>query len=96
LALPWILKLFSKKGCILSFEWEKTKFTTLLLHGKILEKSPIGPPRKNPSDAHGCRPNDQDRVKVSILIRCIRFPMILKISLYSLGYTLKVFYLEKK
>jgi len=30
------------------------------------------------------------------LLGCIRFPMILKISLYSLGYTLRVFYLEKK
>jgi len=45
---------FSKKGCFLSFEWEKTNFTTFGPPGKILEKSPgAPPPGKNPSDTHG-------------------------------------------
>jgi len=36
---------FSKKGCFLSFEWEK-------------QISPIlAQPRKNSSDAHGCNAN---------------------------------------
>jgi len=25
---PWILKISAKKGCLLSFKWEKTNFTT--------------------------------------------------------------------
>jgi len=25
---PWILKMLAKIGCFLSFEWDKTKFTT--------------------------------------------------------------------
>jgi len=37
---PWILKISAKKGCFLSFEWEKTNFTA------------FGPPGKDPSDAH--------------------------------------------
>jgi len=43
---------FGKKGCFLSFEWEKTNFTTFGPPVKILEKSPGVPPGKNPSDAH--------------------------------------------
>jgi len=27
-APPWILKFSAKKGCFISFEWEKTNFTT--------------------------------------------------------------------
>jgi len=27
---PWILKISPKKGCFLSFEWEKTTFTTFI------------------------------------------------------------------
>jgi len=37
---PWILKFSAKKGCLFSFEWEKTNFTTF---GPPLEKSPSGP-----------------------------------------------------
>jgi len=37
-------EIFSKKGCILCFEWEKTNFTTFAPPGKILEKSPSGTP----------------------------------------------------
>jgi len=44
---------FTKKGCFLSCEWEKSNFTTLAPPGKILEKSPGGPPWKNHSDARG-------------------------------------------
>jgi len=40
---PLNLKNFSKKGCFLSFVWEKVNFTT------------FGPPWKNPSDAHAYR-----------------------------------------
>jgi len=40
LALPWILKFSAKEGCFLSFEWEKSNFTTF---GHPLEKF-----RKNP------------------------------------------------
>jgi len=51
----WILNISAKKSCFLNFEWEKTNFTTFgPPPGKILEKSPSGPPGKNPSDAHGC------------------------------------------
>ena len=43
---------FSKKGYFLSFEWEKTNFTTFGLPlEKTLEESTIGP-GKNPCDAH--------------------------------------------
>ena len=35
---------FSKKGCFIDFEWEKTNITTFDPAGKILEKSPSGPP----------------------------------------------------
>jgi len=48
----WILKISAKKVCFLSFEWEKTNFTTFEPTGKFFEKSPGGPPGKNPSDAH--------------------------------------------
>jgi len=41
----------SRKGCFLTLEWEKTKFTLLSSPRKFLEKSPCAPPEKNPSDA---------------------------------------------
>jgi len=44
---------FCKKGCFLSFQWEKINFTTF---GPLLKKfrqNPlVPPPGKNPSDAH--------------------------------------------
>ena len=43
---------FSKKGCFLSFEWEKTNFTAFGPSRKILEKFPSGPSGKNSSDSH--------------------------------------------
>jgi len=39
---PWVLKFIAKKECFLSFEWEKTNFTTFCLLEKKLEKSPSG------------------------------------------------------
>jgi len=42
---PWILKFSAKKGCFLSFEWEKSNFTTfgspLKNLGKIHEWPPL-------------------------------------------------------
>jgi len=36
LALPWILKFSAKKGCFLTFEWEKKQISLLLAPtGKI-------------------------------------------------------------
>jgi len=49
---------FNKKGCFLSFEREKTNFTTFCTPpAKFLKKSLSGPPGKNYSNAHGgmCR-----------------------------------------
>jgi len=47
---------FSKKGCFLSFEWEKTSFTTFGSLLEIILKSPRVPtPGENSSDAHGCK-----------------------------------------
>jgi len=43
---------FTKKGCFLSFEWEKQISPHLAPPGKILEKSPGASPGKNPADAH--------------------------------------------
>jgi len=45
---------FSKKGCFLSFDWEKSNFTTFgSLPRKILKKIPqCHPPGKDSSDAH--------------------------------------------
>jgi len=43
---PWILKISAKKCCFLSFEWEKTNFTTFGPSGKVLEKWPAGAPLK--------------------------------------------------
>jgi len=40
------LKISAKKGCFLSFEWEKANFTTFDPPRKILEKSPNSPPWK--------------------------------------------------
>jgi len=51
---PCILKTLAKKGCFLSFEWEKDKFTTFGHPEKNLEKNPSAAPGKNPSDAHDC------------------------------------------
>ena len=46
-ASPLDFENISKIGCFLSFEWEKTNFTTFgPPPGKILEKSPGGPPWK--------------------------------------------------
>jgi len=45
--------MFSKKGCFLSFEWEKTNFTTFGPLWKKFGKSASGSPGRNPSDAHG-------------------------------------------
>jgi len=49
-----ILKFSAKKGCFLSFEWEKSNFYHFWTPGKIWEKPPSCPPGKSPSDAHGC------------------------------------------
>ena len=47
------LKISAKKGCFLSFEWQKTNFTTFGQHLKNILKNPLGPPPgKNPSEAH--------------------------------------------
>jgi len=43
---------FSKKGCFLSFEWQKTNFSTLSPLEKLLENPLVALPGKNPSDAH--------------------------------------------
>jgi len=40
---PLDFEIFSKKGCLLCFEWEKRNFTTFAPPGKILEKFPRGP-----------------------------------------------------
>jgi len=49
---PLDFEMYSKKGCFLSFEWEKN-FTIFRPPGKILEKSLSGsPPGKNPFDTH--------------------------------------------
>jgi len=40
---PWILKISAKKGCFLSFEWEKTNFTTFSPPRKILPLEKILP-----------------------------------------------------
>jgi len=41
-----VLKISAGKGCFLSFEWEKTNFTTFgsPFGKKILEKCPSAPP----------------------------------------------------
>jgi len=41
---PWILKILAKKGCFLSFEWEKTNFTTFASPWKNFGKIPWCPP----------------------------------------------------
>jgi len=47
------LKISPKKGCFLSFEWQKTNFTTFGQHLKNIWKNPlVVPPGKNPSEAH--------------------------------------------
>jgi len=48
------LENFSKKRCFLSFEWEKTNFTTFGHPWKNFGKIPVCLPGKNPSDAHDC------------------------------------------
>jgi len=46
-ASPWILKISAKKGCLLSFEWEKKQLSPLLdLLRKTLETSHSGLPLK--------------------------------------------------
>jgi len=47
LAPSWILKISAKKGCFLSFEWDKINFTTFSPPRKILEKSPNTPWKKS-------------------------------------------------
>jgi len=42
----WILNISAKKDCFLGFEWEKQISPLLPPPGKILEKSPGGPPWK--------------------------------------------------
>jgi len=51
--LPLEFENSAKKGCFLSFQGEKTNFTTLISPTKILEKYLSGPPGQNLSDAHG-------------------------------------------
>ena len=51
----WILKISAKKGCFLSFEWEKQISPLLAPCWKNLGKIPWCPPGKNPSDAHALR-----------------------------------------
>ena len=73
-ASPLDFESFSKKGCFLVFEWEKTNFTTFGPPWKILEKPPSAPPWKNPSDAHGrnttvCKFNRDRNFKVGIASR---------------------------
>jgi len=46
---PWILKISTKKGCFLKFRVRKNKCHHFW---PLLEKSPSGPPGKNPSDVH--------------------------------------------
>jgi len=48
---PWILKISAKKGCFLSFEWEKTSFTTFAIPLEKFWRNPLVPRGKNPSDA---------------------------------------------
>jgi len=51
---PWILKILTKKGCLLSFVRKKTNFTTFRPFLEKFGKIPSWPPTgKNPSDAHG-------------------------------------------
>jgi len=51
---PWILKILPKKVVFLVLSGKKQISPLLAPRGKILEKSPGAPPRKNPSDAHVC------------------------------------------
>ena len=51
--LPWIFKCLAKKGCFLSFEWEKSNFTTFGPLDKFRKSPLVAPPGKNSSDAHG-------------------------------------------
>jgi len=44
-----------QKGCSLSLEWKKMKYQHCSPLELSMEKSTIGPPRKNPSDAHASR-----------------------------------------
>ena len=50
---PWILKCLAKKGCFLSFEWEKNELHYIWApSGKLWKKSHGGPHGNNPSDSH--------------------------------------------
>ena len=64
---PWILKFSAKKGCFLSFEREKSNFTTFGPPGKILEKSPSAPPWKKSFRAHGWRTHGFARLNLAKL-----------------------------
>jgi len=44
--VPWILKISVKKGCFLSFEWEKSNLTTFCPPRKILDRSHSAPLEK--------------------------------------------------
>jgi len=53
LAPPWILKISEKKLVFLISRRKKQILPIFALLGKILEKPPVSPPGKNPSDACG-------------------------------------------
>jgi len=74
---------FSKKCCFLSFEWEKTNFTTFGPPTKILEKSLSAPSGKNPSDAHGtgcdCKLQQVMGLKFALSVVIAKFQYLLAI-----------------
>jgi len=49
---PLDFEISAKKHCFLSFEQEKTNFTTFVPHRKITENPLVLPPGKNPYHAH--------------------------------------------
>jgi len=49
---PLDFQMFTKKGCFLSFEWEKSNFTTFAPPWKNVGKIPSGLPGKNLPEAH--------------------------------------------
>jgi len=61
-----------KKGCFLSSEWEKTKFSNL---GPLFWKNPlVFPPGKSPPDAHG----KVHYVCVVIFFTCLQYNELVK------------------
>jgi len=44
---PWILKIFAKKVCFLSFEWEKTNFITFSPLEKFWKNPLVAPWKKS-------------------------------------------------